>query len=240
MALPPYKYTILFFFVSTALSLRSQISVEGTAGLTRNGFFHFDKVTQTTEVDEKIGHFFSLGFKHNLQKRTFARYGLSFEQFRGKYTTENINGRSSFGRKLEMNVSYLGLRVGVEQRFIEKKRFTFSVIMNFNTGMQLNNKTSGTSYEFVPMKIYGPNEEEFTIFIRQDSEYNDERFDEIRSFYFGCDVGVMFEYSISERLSFQFVTGYSVTFIPFFIDSPSNLWRNSIRIGTGAAYKFLR
>jgi len=231
------KYITLIFALCAALSLHSQSFIEGSVGLTRNGFFHFDKETQSTRVEEQIGQIFTMSLSRDIRDKTFLKYGLIFERYRSKYITENSDGKSSFGSSLLTDVNYLGLRIGGEERIIEKNAFTVSLTIHLNSGFQLNNRTSGTSYKFIPITLDGPNNEKYSIFIKEDSEYNRENLDEINSFYIGLELGAMFGYLISNKFSLQFITAYSVVITPFFVEMPFNLWRNSLQFRVGASYR---
>lgn len=231
------KHITLIFALCAGLSLHSQNSIEGSVGLTRNGFFYFDKAAQSTRVEEQIGQILTLGFSRDMRDKTLLKYGLVFEQYRSRYSTENTDGKSSFGSALTTNVYYLGLRIGGEERIIQKNAFIAAMTLHLSTGFQLKNRISGTSYEFIPVTLDGPNNEEYSIFIREDSEYNNENLDEIKSFYIGFELGAMLGYQISDKISLQFLTGYSVVITPFFVEMPFNLWRNSLQFRVGASYR---
>lgn len=231
------KLIPLILAFCACISLHSQNSIESSVGLTRNGFFHFDKATQSTRVKEQIGQIFTISLSQDVRDKTFLKYGLVFERYRGKYRTENIDGKSSFGSSLSMDVAYLGLRIGGEERIVQKNAFTASLTLHLNGGLQLNNRTSGTSYKFIPVTLEGPDNEEYAIFIREDSEYNRKNLDKINSYYFGVELGAMFGYVISDKISLQFITGYSVAITPFFVEMPFNLWRNSLHFNVGASYR---
>lgn len=234
------KLISLIFAFCACLSLHSQNSIEGSFGLTRNGYFHFDKATQSTKVDEQVGQILTIAFSHDVGDKTLLKYGLVFERYRGKYRTENIDGKSSFGSSLSMDVAYLGLRIGGEERIIEKNKFISALTIHLSTGFQLKNRTTGTSYEFIPVKIDGPNNDKYSILIRDDKEYKNENLDQIKSFYIGFELGFMVGYQISDKVSLQFIPGYSVSITPFFEEMPSNLWRNSLQFRLGASFSLSR
>lgn len=231
------QYITSIFALCAVLSLHSQSFIEGSVGLTRNGFFHFDKETQSTQVEGQVGQIFTLGLSRNLRNKTLLKYGFIFDRYRGKYITENMDGKSSFGSSLLTNVNYFGLCIGGEELIVQKGDYTISLSLQLHGGVQLNNKTSGTSYEYVPTKIEGPNNEEYSIFIRENSEYNRENLEEINSFYLGFELGAKLGYLISKKVSLQFITVYSVVITPFFVEMPFNLWRNSLQFRVGASYR---
>jgi hypothetical protein len=230
----PAMFFLLFFVASVT---KAQLVLEGSIGLARNSFFHFDLENQNTTLDPQFGMISSIGVKRLIMKDIYARFGILIHQFRIGYRTENIDGRESFGRDLEIEAFFLGGRVGLQHVLSKESDLKISILFNLTFGQQVANEVSGSTFEFIPKAILGPDGETFTVFVKDETNYDSEAYEQIRSFYFGSDIGIMLEYPISQRVQLQFHTLYSLSLTPFFEDAPPNLLRNSINAELGVGLR---
>ena len=237
MRLAVSKCAIFFLFSLVVSESKAQLVVEGSIGLARNSFFHFDLENQNTSLDPKFGIISSIGVKRMIKEDIYARLGVLFHQFKMGYRTENIDGRESFGRDLEIEALFLGGRVGFQQVLNKDSDFKISILFNFTFGQQVANRVSGSTFAFVPKIISGPDDETFTVFVRDETQFDSEAYEQIRSFYFGSDLGIMLEYPISQRVHLQFHTLYFVSLTSFFGEAPPNLLRNSINAELGVGLR---
>lgn len=231
------RCAIFFLLFLVASETKAQFVVEGSIGLARNSFFHFDLENQNTSLQPKFGMISSIGVKRIIKEDIYARFGVLFHQFKIGYRTENIDGRDSFGRDLEIEALFLGGKLGFQQVLSMESDFKISILFNLTFGQQIANKVSGSTFEFVPKTISGPDDEIFTVFVRDETQYVSEAYEQVRSFYFGSDLGIMLAYPISQRVQLQFQTLYSISLTPFFEVAPPNVLRNSINAEFGLGLK---